>query len=136
MESGERHITSWESTRVSIKTLQVITDDYDGTELKPGQGQTVSFAFEGHPYEIDLSDKNYKKFHGEMQVWISNARRPGGSAPRTRGRTRNTTTKTASAAAGKTDNQAIRAWARENSLAVSERGRISSEIQAAYAAAH
>lgn len=121
---------------MSIKTLQVITDDYDGTELKPGQGQTVAFAFEGHQYEIDLSDKNYKKFYGEMQSWISNARRPGGSAPRTRGRSRTAPAKSATAGAAKSDNKAIRDWARENNLAVSERGRISAEVQGAYAAAH
>jgi len=118
---------------VAIRTLQVITDDFDGTELKPGQGQTVRFSFEGSDYAIDLSDKNYKRFTAEIEVWASKAHSPENAAP---GAPRRTWSSRAAAKAAGPDMKAVRAWARENGHAVSERGRVSTEIREAYTAAH
>jgi len=134
---------------VSTRMLQVLTDDYDDVELKPGQGQTVTFSLQGQAYEIDLSDKNLKKLQGELAGWIDKARpaatvRPGSRARgvgrpsdrggAARGGAGSRSAASRSAAAG--ESQAIREWARSNGHQVSERGRISSGIRAAYAQAH
>ncbi len=138
---------------MSTRMLQVLTDDYDDVELKPGQGQTVTFSLQGQAYEIDLSDKNLKKLQGELAGWIDKARpastaRSGSRARAVRGAGRPAERRggagsrgaagrgaaSRSAAAG--ESQAIREWARSNGHQVSERGRISSEIRAAYAQAH
>ncbi len=120
---------------MAIRTLQVITDDMDGTDLKPGQGKTVRFSFDGSDYVIDLSDKNYKKFAAEIEVWASKAHPPEQPAPaaRRRGRSTKLTRSTASSAS---DMKAIRDWARDNGYTVSARGRVSTEIRDAYSAAH
>lgn len=118
---------------MAIRTLQVMTDDFDGTELKSGQGQTVRFTFEGNDYAIDLSDKNYKRFTAEIEVWASKAHSPEKATP---GALRRARAGRATARAAGSDNKAVRAWARENGHAVSERGRVSSEIRDAYTAAH
>jgi hypothetical protein len=40
------------------RTVVVRTDDFDGKELGPSEGQTITVALDGVEYEIDLSDKN------------------------------------------------------------------------------
>ena len=44
----------------------VFLDELDGSE----GAQTVSFAFEGQEYKIDLSAENMKKFRSVMQPYI------------------------------------------------------------------
>ena len=112
-----------------------MTDDLDGTELKPGQGQTVRFSFEGSDYAIDLSDKNYKRFAAEIEVWASKAHQPEPTAPAGRRRAPSRAKTTAKAANG-TDIKAVRDWARDNGYTVSGRGRVSTEIRDAYTAVH
>lgn len=118
---------------MAIRTLQVITDDFDGTELKPGQGRTVRFSFEGNDYAIDLSDKNFKKFAAEIEVWASKAHPPEELVPAARRRARAGRGAVKTAAS---DTKAVRDWARENGYTVSGRGRVSTEIADAYTAAH
>ena len=109
---------------------QVITklvDDVDGTEIKKG-GETVRFAVDGVSYEIDLNDKNAKRLRESLSVYMEHGRRvstrragSGPSAPKAR--------------TDKTQLSAMRQWARDNGYDVSNRGRISKEIQDAYAKA-
>lgn len=120
---------------MAIRTLQVMTDDFDGTELKPGQGQMVRFSFEGSDYAIDLSDKNYKRFTAEIEVWASKAHSPEKAAPGALRRTRSNRAAPKASGSGP-DIKAVRAWARENGHAVSERDRVSTEIRDACTAAH
>jgi Lsr2 len=103
-------------------TVVTVTDDIDGSE---GAG-TVAFSFDGQSYEIDLSDKNRKKFMKGLQPFIDSSRRVARQgAPRSvRGRT------------SRKDSSAIRAWAAEQGLAVSERGRIPAAVAEKYEAAH
>ncbi len=117
---------------MAVRTLQVITDDMDGTDLKPGQGKTVRFSFDGSDYVIDLSDKNYKRFAAEIEVWASKAHPPEPAPPaRRRGRPSKPAARPATS-----DMKAVRDWARDNGYTVSARGRVSSEIHDAYTAAH
>ena len=102
----------------------VLIDDVDGGHAD----ETVSFALDGVSYEIDLSDKNAKKMRDALASWTGHARRSGGA----RGRRRSS----GATAQKRTDLGSVREWARANGYQVSDRGRISAEIQAAYDKAH
>lgn len=97
------------------KKVVVLVDDRDGSVAD----QTISFAFKGVSYEIDLSDANVEQFEQDMMPWISAARRVGGRLNSRR--------------AGQSSSSAsrsvqVRRWAREKGIALSERGRIPSAI--------
>lgn len=106
------------------KVHVVLEDDLDGGSAD----ETVTFGLDGTTYEIDLNKKNAAKLRDALSTWVGAGRRVSGSrggARRGRGRP---------ARASQAGD--IRTWARSNGYQVSERGRISAEIQAAYAAAH
>ena len=102
----------------------IVTDDLDGTE----GAQTVTFGFEGVGYEIDLSGKNRARREKALAPYIAAGRK----APR-RGRVRSGARQSGVVQA---DLAAIRAWAKNAGLKVSERGRISAEVIRKYQAAH
>ena len=102
-------------------TVVTVTDDIDGSE----GAETVSFSFNGQNYEIDLAKKNLEKFRKGLQPFIDSGRRVGRQSGARSGR------RTA-----RKDSSAIRAWASEQGLAVSERGRIPASVVAKYEAAH
>ena len=102
----------------------VLIDDIDGGDAE----ETVTFALDGVTYEIDLSDKNAKKLRDDFANWTGHARRAGAAKGPSRRR--------AAGSAKRTDLAAVREWARANGHAVSDRGRISAEIQSAYDKAH
>src|SRR4051812_28122535 len=99
----------------------VLEDDLDGGKAD----ETVLFGLDGTTYEIDLSKKNAAKLRDALAGYVGSARRVsgrrGGAAGRARGRGRSAS-----------DSADIRAWAKENGYEVSERGRISAEVRAAY----
>lgn len=106
------------------KVQVLLVDDVDGTTAD----ETVTFALDGVSYEIDLTAANAAKLREAVAPWVGHARKVGGrssrgTAPRAR-------------RASSSDAQAIRDWAKENGFTVSERGRISAEVKAAYDAAH
>jgi hypothetical protein len=105
----------------------VLIDDIDGGNA----AETVTFALDGVTYEIDLSDKNARKLRDDLATWTGHARRAGSAKAGSRRR--------AGAGAGSAkrgDLGAVREWARANGHTVSDRGRISAEIQDAYDKAH
>lgn len=97
----------------------VLVDDLDGGKA----AETVSFALDGVSYEIDLSAKNAAKLRDAFGSWVGHARRSGGR--RAAGRAR-------AARSSSGDLAAMREWGRKNGFKVSDRGRISAELQAAY----
>ena len=100
----------------------VLTDDLDGSDA----AETVTFALDGNTYEIDLSTENAAQLRSALSKFVDKARKTGGRAkPGTRRR--------ASASGNATD---IRAWAQEQGMTVSARGRVPAEVRAAYEAAH
>jgi hypothetical protein len=106
------------------KIQVVLEDDLDGGSAD----ETVVFGLDGTNYEIDLNKKNAAKLRDALAPWVAAGRRTGGSrGGGRRGRSR-------SARASQAGD--VRTWARANGYEVSERGRISAEIQAAYTAAH
>lgn len=108
------------------RTIVQLTDDLDGTEAS----ESVSFALDGTPYTIDLSDENAAALREALAPYIAAARRDGGRARRsnvthiTNGRRGRST--------GDVDPKTVRAWAAENGIAISARGRIPADIVAQY----
>ncbi|KQS07454.1 Lsr2 family protein [Curtobacterium sp. MCLR17_007] len=111
-------------------TVQLV-DDLDDSPITPGAGRTVEFAFDGSTYEIDLSDDNVDKFRESISDYVAAARKVSGR------RTGATSTPKAAPKRGNSEELAkVREWAKENGYEVSTRGRISTQVQEAYAAAH
>ncbi|MFI2753107.1 Lsr2 family protein [Cellulomonas sp. P22] len=103
----------------------LLVDDIDGGTAD----ETVSFSLDGVSYEIDLTSAHATELRDALATWVGHARKIGGRSASTRGtRPRRTT--------GGADAGAIRDWAKANGHSVSERGRISAEVRAAYEAAH
>jgi hypothetical protein len=109
---------------VASRTITTLTDDIDGSNAD----ETVTFAFKGSQYEIDLSKKNVDKMVKALQPYTTAARKSGGR-PSGTGRTTNR-------GADKDQLAKIREWARASGHPVSDRGRISATIQEAYHAAN
>lgn len=101
------------------KTHVVLEDDLDGTPAD----ETLEFTIDGVEYEIDLTTEHAAALREALAPWVGAARRVGGR-------------RSARASASKGNLAEIREWARSNGLSVSDRGRISSEVQKAYADAH
>lgn len=110
------------------KVVVTLIDDFDGTSVAE---DTVSFEIDGAAYEIDLSEANATKLRETFDQWLPFARRIG--------RLKTSTRKSAQVASTPTtrrsDLAAVRVWAAENGHTVSSRGRISSDVIAAYDAA-
>ena len=107
------------------KVQVVLIDDLDGGDAT----ETVTFGLDGATYEIDLSEQNARQLRDALAPWVGNARRVSG------GRSARPTARRGGGSPS-SDTTAIRSWAKENGFKVSERGRISTEVQEAYAAAH
>jgi hypothetical protein len=103
-------------------TVVTVTDDIDGSD----GAETVAFSFGGQNYEIDLGTKNLEKFKKGLQPFIDSGRKVG----------RQTAVRSGRGRTARKDSSAIRAWAAEQGLAVSERGRIPATVVAQYEAAH
>lgn len=110
------------------KIIHQLVDDLDGTVLAPGDGETVSFAFDGRGYEIDLTEKNAQALRDALASYIAVARSTSTRTPSAASRSRRS--------AGGLDLPAIRAWAAQNGHTISPRGRISATVTDAYTAAH
>jgi len=100
------------------KVQVLLVDDISGAEA----AETVSFSLDGVSYEIDLTAANAKKLRDDLATWVGHARRSGGRKNSRR-----------SATTGRRgDLSAVREWARSNGHKVSDRGRISAGVLAAY----
>ncbi len=98
----------------------ILEDDYDGGEAD----ETVAFGLDGSDYEIDLSEANATQLRDALAPWMANARKTGGR--RKRGMKQS----------GGPGSAEIRAWAQENDMPVSSRGRVPAEVREAYAKSH
>jgi hypothetical protein len=106
------------------KTVSVlIADDLDGSP----DAETVRFGFGGVSYEIDLGKKNKAKLDRGVAKYIEAGRRAGLRGGRVSGPV---------SSGRRAELAAVRAWAKEQGLQVSERGRISGDVMAQYKAVH
>ncbi len=100
----------------------VLTDDLDQSDA----AETVTFGLDGSTYEIDLSEANAAALREALARYIAKGRRTsGGRAKAARRRS-----------GGSDSATEVRAWARAQGMTVSERGRVSAEVRAAYEEAH
>jgi hypothetical protein len=100
----------------------ILIDDIDGSSAV----ETITFGLDGVSYEIDLSEEHAKRLRDDFAQWTGHARRTQGG--------RRTTTRRAGTR--RSNVSEIREWARANGYKVSDRGRISAEVQEAYAKAN
>ena len=103
----------------------VLVDDLDGTEAT----ETVTFGLDGTTYEIDLNDANAAALREAMSGYVGHARKVTGGTRRGR-RSGGGSSSTSS------NTKDVREWAKSQGMDVSERGRISADVQQAYDAAH
>jgi hypothetical protein len=103
------------------KITVALEDDLDGGPAD----ETVRFGLGGTEYEIDLSNKNASTFRKRLAPFIEHARKAG---PRQHGRPRRT-------ASSRDRSGGIRAWAKGQGIAVSDRGRIPANVVEQYKAA-
>jgi len=98
-----------------------LEDDLDGSPAD----ETVRFGFGGTEYEIDLSKKNAAALRKQLAPFIEHARKAGRGQSRRAART----------AASRQRSDDIRTWAKDQGIAVSERGRIPANVVEQYHAA-
>jgi len=106
-----------------------VTDDLDGSS----GAETITFAYRGTTYEIDLGRRNASAFDKMMKPYLDAARKV--TAPRggRRGSSNGRRTGRRSPAG---ELASIREWARAQGYSVSDRGRISANVMEAYEKAH
>jgi hypothetical protein len=98
-----------------------LEDDLDGGDAV----ETVAFGLDGRSYEIDLNSKNARALRDALAKYVAAGRRAGGRSVKSRSRTQLGTSA-----------REIRDWARSNGHQVPDRGRIPSDVRAAFEAAH
>ncbi|GAA3991742.1 Lsr2 family protein [Thermobifida alba] len=97
------------------KTIVQLIDDLDGSEAD----ETITFGIDGVTYEIDLSADHAEDLRAIFEAYVKAGRKVTNRSRR-RGR------------AERVDTRAVREWAREQGLEISERGRIPQHILDAY----
>jgi hypothetical protein len=110
------------------KVQVILTDDLDGSDAD----ETLTFALDGVSYEIDLSGANAEALRESLAAYAQAARRTGGRSTRRA----LTAVPKPRPADTRVDLSEVRGWARDNGFQVSDRGRVSGEVRAAYEAAH
>ncbi len=100
------------------KVSIALEDDLDGGPA----AETVRFGLGGAEYEIDLSKKNARAFRKGLSQFVEHARKAGRAQSRRAART----------SASRQRSGDIRAWAKANGIALSERGRIPADVVQQY----
>jgi hypothetical protein len=95
-----------------------LEDDLDGGPA----AETVRFGVDGLEYEIDLSNKNATAFRRKLAPFIDHARKAGRGQRRRPGRT----------ASSRERSGDVRAWAKDQGIAVNARGRIPANVVEQY----
>ncbi len=103
------------------KTTVVLKDDLDGGPAD----QRVRFGLDGAEYEIDLSTTNAAAFRERLAPFTERAR-TADRGPRSR---------PVRSASSRQHSSDIRAWARNQGIMVSDRGRIPASVIERYQAA-
>lgn len=106
------------------QTTVTLVDDIDGSEAD----EQVEFAIDGTAYEIDLSEANLSRLRDALAPFITAARRTSGR----RGTAGSGRAAPARPGTDREQNQAIREWAQQQGMKISERGRIPSTVLEAY----
>ena len=105
---------------MATKITVALEDDLDGGPAT----ETVRFGLGNAQYEIDLNKKNARAFRKKLTPFVEHARKAGPAQRRGPART----------ASSRQHSSDIRAWAKANGLAVSDRGRIPASVVDRYEA--
>jgi hypothetical protein len=111
---------------VAQKVSVTYACDYDQKEIPQGQHRLRRFSIDGRDYEIDLCLKHSERFDEAIGRFTVHARKASAPVVRTTRRT----------AAHRKHSAQVRAWAKANGFAVSERGRIPADVVGKYEATH
>jgi Lsr2 len=103
------------------KVTVALEDDLAGGRAD----ETVRFGLDGADYEIDLSAKNARAFRTSLALFVEHARKASRGPAR----------RTARTSAGRQRSGDLRAWAKDQGIAVSARGRIPASVIEQYQAA-
>jgi len=106
-----------------------VTDDLDGST----GAETISFAYRGTTYEIDLGRRNASAFDKIMKPYVDAARKVTAARGGRRGSSNGRRAARRSSAG---ELASIREWARAQGYSVSDRGRISANVMDAFEKAH
>jgi hypothetical protein len=114
-----------------------LTCDYD--EKPTVAVETVTFGHNGATYEADMCQAHLDEYNHWINDYVAHSRKVGGGRARRTAAPRNkptngSVTRPARKPVGD-DLVAIREWGRANGFAVSDRGRISGSVRAAYESA-
>jgi hypothetical protein len=104
------------------RVIHELIDDMDG---KPAD-ETIIFGLDGIQYEIDLSKKNAAKLRDALAPFVGAGTKIGRGGV-TGGRGRDGRGR-APARSDRDQNRAIREWAQNKGIDVSDRGRIKQEV--------
>jgi Lsr2 len=105
---------------MAVRTTIVLEDDIEGGPAD----ETVKFSLGGKEYEIDLNNKNATRFRSQLAPFVKRARPASSRQSRRPART----------ASSRQRSAAIRAWAKQRGMAVSDRGRIPASVIEQYQA--
>lgn len=114
------------------KTL--VIDDISGET----GARTRRFSLDGTEYEIDLTDASFADLRAALKPFMKAGRSVGGGstgARRAASNGRKPASRRRSSGKAPTEAALIRAWARANGMAVTERGRVAPELRSAWEAA-
>lgn len=106
---------------MATKITAALEDDLDGGPAD----ETIRFGLGGSQSEIDLSNKNARAFRQRLAPYIEHARKAGTGQRRRPARTSSHRQRSGD----------IRAWAKDQGIAVSARGRIPASVVEQYQAA-
>jgi Lsr2 len=109
---------------VARKVVREFIDDIDGSPAE----RTFTFAVDGTAYEIDLSSENIAEFKSSIGGFIESARKVKATSNGQRQRGASTT----DLRERRERLNEVREWARKNGYSVSDRGRVSAEVLAAF----
>ncbi|MCW2714759.1 MAG: putative lysyl tRNA synthetase-like protein [Frankiales bacterium] len=104
-------------------------DEVEGNE-------TIAFGLDGSAYEVDVCADHAAQVRDAFAPFVGAARRAGRPSAATAARRPARTGRVAASGSDRELVQAKREWARKNGFTVSDRGRLSAELLAAYDAAH
>jgi hypothetical protein len=104
------------------RTQVILEDDIDGGPAD----ETITFALQGAQYQIDLNSKNAQKLIHALEPFTAAARKTGGR------RSSSGAGRSTRDGADRAQLAQMREWGKANGYKVSDRGRVSTELQEAY----
>lgn len=102
----------WSRKRMALKMIVSLLDDLDGGKAD----RTIKFSVDGTDHEIDLNHANSERLTQALKPFIEKARK----------------LKLSTRISSSGDTAQIRPWAREQGIAISDRGRIRAEVRELY----